>query len=174
MDTELEKLIAPCGLYCGACSIRLAGKRGDLKLLKQIAEVLTIQQGQPIQAKDLACDGCLSNEVVAVVCRNCELRACALQKGFRHCSECPDLPCKQLADFSKDGLPHHGEVLENIHRQRKIGFDSWAEEQRLRWRCPKCGGDVDWYAGQCYECAAMLAPQFSPPQVPGADTPTPP
>jgi hypothetical protein len=95
-----------------------------------------------------------------------------VQKGFRHCCECPDLPCKQLLDFSKDGLPHHGEVVENIHRQRNIGFDSWAEEQRLRWRCPKCGGDVDWYAGQCYECAAMLTPQFSTPKVPGADTPT--
>jgi hypothetical protein len=70
-------------------------------------------------------------------------------------------------EFSKDGLPHHGEVLENIRRQRKIGFDAWAEEQRLRWRCPKCGGSVDWYAGQCYKCAAALAPQFSPPQVPG-------
>jgi hypothetical protein len=36
MDSEEEKLVAPCGLYCGACSIRLAGKRGGLKLLKQI------------------------------------------------------------------------------------------------------------------------------------------
>jgi hypothetical protein len=108
--------------------------------------------------------------VVAIVCRDCELRACALHKGFRHCSGCPDSPCKRLVDFSKDGLPHHGEVLESILRQRKIGVDSWSEEQRLRWHCPKCGGDVDWYAGQCYKCAAILAPQFNPPQVPGADT----
>lgn len=172
MDSEREKLIAPCGLYCGACSILLAGKRRDQRLLEQIAEVLTIQQGQPIRAEDLACDGCLSNDVVAIVCRNCELRACALQKGVRHCSECPDSPCQPLADFSKDGLPHHAEVLESIQRQRKIGFDAWAEEQTLRWRCPACGGDIDWYASQCYQCAATLAPQFSPPQVPGVDTAT--
>jgi len=170
MDSEQEKLIAPCGLYCGACSIRLAGKRGDLNLLNQIAEVLTAQEGRPIRREDLACDGCLSNEVVAIVCRDCELRACALEKGFRHCSECPESPCKALVDFSRDGLPHHAEVLEAIQRQRKIGLDSWTEEQRLRWRCPECGGNVDWYAGQCYDCTAVLAPQFTPPQVPGADT----
>lgn len=170
MDREQEELVAPCGLFCGACSIRLAGKRGDANLLNQIAEVLTAQQGHPIQAKDLACDGCLSNEAVAIVCRDCELRACALKRGFRHCSGCPDSPCKALMEFSEDGLPHHGEVLENIQRQRTIGLNSWTEEQRRRWRCPKCGGDVDWYSGQCYECAAVLAPQFTPPQVPGADT----
>lgn len=169
MASELERLTAPCGLYCGACSIRLAWRRRDAKLLKEIAEVLTIQQGQPVQVDDLACDGCLSDEVVAIVCRNCELRACALKKGVRHCSECPDFPCQPLVDFSKDGLPHHGEILDSISRQRKIGLDAWAEEQRLRWRCPKCGGDVDWYADQCYDCGAKLTPQFSPPQVRGVD-----
>lgn len=172
MDSEQEKLIAPCGLYCGACSIRLAGKRRDQQLLAQIAEVLTIQQGQPIKVEDLACDGCLSSDVVAIVCRNCELRACALNKGIRHCSECSDSPCQPLVDFSKDGLPHHAEVLDSIQCQRKSGLDSWAEEQRKRWRCPACSGDIDWYAGQCYACGAALAAQFSPPQVPGADTAT--
>lgn len=173
MNSEHEKLVAPCGLYCGACSVRLAGKRNDLKLLGQIAEVLTIQQGQPIKVEDLACEGCLSNDVVAIVCRNCELRACALQKGLRHCSECPDSPCEKLVAFSKDGLPHHGEVLESIKRQRKIGYDAWTQEQEQRWRCPKCGAAVDWYAGQCYGCAATLALQFSPPQVPGTGNATP-
>jgi hypothetical protein len=170
MNSEHEELVAPCGLYCGACSIRLAGRRGDHELLKQIAEVVAVQQGQEIQAKDLACNGCLSSDVVAIVCRNCQIRACALKKGIRHCSECADLPCQQLTDFSKDGLPHHGEVLKNIDRRHKVGLASWAEEQRLRWRCPKCGAGVDWYASQCYECTADLPQQFSPPHVPGTDT----
>ena len=172
MDTDQEKLVAPCGLYCGACSIRLAGKRRDAKLLKKIADVLTIQRGQSIQAGDLWCDGCLSKETIAIVCRNCELRACALQRGLQHCSECPDSPCQQLVDFSRDGLPHHGEVLGDIESQRKMGLDRWAEDQRLRWRCPNCGAEVDWYGGQCYECADALAPQFSRPEVPSADSAT--
>lgn len=172
MDSEQEKLVAPCGLYCGACSIRLAGKRGDRKLLEQMAEVLTIREGQPIGVEDLACDGCLSSDVVAIVCRNCELRACAVRKGIRRCSECPDCPCRQLVDFSKDGLPHHAEVLDSIHSQRKAGYDAWVQGQESRWRCPKCGAAIDWYAGQCYECAAPLAPQFKPPELPGAGSAT--
>ena len=164
---ERENWAAPCGLYCGACSIRLAYKRGDSNLLDQIAEVLSEQHGQKIQAKDLACEGCLSPEVVAVVCRNCVLRSCALQKGVVQCSQCPDFPCKQLIDFSKDGLPHHGEVLENIRRRQEIGIDAWAEEQRKRWCCPHCGCNIDWYATQCPNCGAALTPQFNPPDISG-------
>ncbi len=166
-------MAAACGLYCGACPIRQAGKRGDLTLLKQIAEVLTVQQGQPIEAKDLACEGCLSGDVVAIVCRNCELRSCALRRGVQYCSRCPDLPCQLLLDFSKDGFPHHGEVLENIRRQRAAGLDSWAEAERARWRCPRCGAAIDWYSDQCHACSAELKPQFSPSEIPGAGTSTP-
>lgn len=170
MNIEQEKLAAPCGLYCGACSILLAGRRGDQALLRQIAEVLTVQQGQPIQAKDLICTGCLSTGSVAVVCRHCEIRACALRRGFRRCGECPDLPCERLVAFSRDGLPHHGEVLENILHQRRIGLDSWIEEQHRRWRCPGCGEGIDWYAGHCYRCNAALVVQFAPPLMPGPDS----
>jgi hypothetical protein len=163
---------ATCGLYCGACPIRQAGQRGDLALLKQIAEVLTVQQGQPIEAKDLACEGCLSSDVVAIVCRSCELRACALKRGVQHCSQCPDFPCQPLVDFSKDGFPHHGEALENIRRQRQAGLDVWLEDERARWRCPRCGADIDWYNAQCCTCSAELTPQFSPSEIPGAGTST--
>ncbi len=166
MAGRQDDLIAPCGLYCGACTIRLAGQRGDAKLLAQIAEALTIQQGKPIRMEDLACDGCLSSEVVAIVCRDCELRSCALRKGFRQCSGCPDSPCQALVAFSQDGFPHHGEVLDNMRRQSEVGTDRWAEEQRARWRCPQCGADIEWYAGQCCQCAAALNLQFAPPQMP--------
>ena len=163
-NKEQQNLIAPCGLYCGACTIRLAGKRGDTKLLEQIAEVLSVQRGRTIRTEDLACEGCLSPGVVAIVCRDCALRACALEKGLKHCSQCSDSPCQQIIDFNNDGLPHHGEVLENIHRQQQTGVNAWVEEQERRWGCSHCSCVIDWYAAQCPDCGFALTAQFSPPQ----------
>jgi len=164
-ERQQDAWAAPCGLYCGACTIRLAGKRGDASLLEQIAEVLSAQRGYPIErVEDLTCEGCLSPNVVAVVCRDCVLRSCALEKGINLCSQCTDFPCQQIIDFNNDGLPHHGEVLDSIRRQQQIGCDAWMEEQETRWRCPHCGGATDWYAAQCPECGSALTPQFGPPQ----------
>jgi len=178
-----QNLTAPCGLYCGACLIYLAGKRGDSGLLQQIAKGLSegLRQGgkgmpplrkgakiselrkQKLEAKDLACEGCLS-EIVAPHCRICGFRACVLEKGLLHCAHCADFACRELVDFDNDGLPHHGEVLANIRRQRDIGIDAWIAEQEERWRCPHCGCAVDWYARQCSGCGGALTGCFDWPE----------
>jgi hypothetical protein len=150
-----EKLAAPCGLYCGACSILAAIRKNDPQLLELIARGVADYLGHPVEAKDLACEGCLS-EVVAIVCRECRLRACAFERGLTHCAQCDDFPCQQIIDFNNDGLRHHSEVLNNIRRQREIGLDAWVKEQEERWRCPDCGCVVDWYAVKCPNCDATL------------------
>ena len=159
IDHERKNLAAPCGLYCGACSILVAGKRGDSKRLEQIAKGLAEYLGQPVEVRDLACEGCLS-EVVALHCRECVLAACALERGLIHCAQCSDFPCQRIIDFNNDGMRHHSEVLDNIRRQREIGIDTWIEEQEERWRCPHCGCVVDWYASQCPDCDTALAGHF--------------
>ncbi len=164
MSEESRNWVAPCGLYCGACTIRLAGKSGNRQLMEEIALALTARQGQAIRVDDLACEGCLSNEVVAIVCRDCALRACALEKEVGHCSCCPEYPCQAIVDFSRDGLPHHAEVPENISRQREVGRDSWADEQDKRWRCWHCEQAISWYDSQCPACGSPLGAQFTPPQ----------
>lgn len=165
MAEDRRNWVAPCGLYCGACTIRLAGKSGNRQLMEEIALALTARQGQSIQADDLACEGCLSDEKVAIVCRDCDLRACAMEKGVRHCSSCSEYPCQAIVDFSNDGLPHHAEVTENICRQLEIGLEAWADEQEKRWRCPQCGRVISWYDSQCSACGSPLSPQFAPPQM---------
>ncbi len=179
-----QNLAAACGLYCGACFIYLAGKRGDSESLAWIATGLSEQLGQAgsgmpplkkgpevsedlgqiLEVKDLACEGCLSSGAVFVICRVCAFRACALEKGLTHCSQCPDSPCQELVDFSNDIFPHHDEVLANIRRQRDIGIDAWIAEQEERWRCPHCGCATDWYASQCPDCGAALSGHFSLPE----------
>jgi len=178
-----RNLVAPCGLYCGACVMYCANKRGDSESLEQIAKTLpegiakmarsmspsgedidlSALEGQKLGIKDVACEGCLS-EIVAFPCRICGLRACALEKGLSNCYQCADSPCQQLIDFNNDGFPHHGEVLANIRRQRDIGIDAWIAEQEERWRCPQCGCASDWYARQCSGCGGVLTGCFDWPK----------
>jgi len=155
MGQEQKNLAAPCGLYCGACSIYVAGKRGDSKRLEQMASGLAQYYGRALEMKDLACEGCLS-EIVALHCRDCAIRYCAIEKGYSHCAQCSVFPCKQINDFNNDGMLHHGEILNNIKRQRDIGIDVWIEEQEERWRCPKCTCTVDWYSDQCPDCGTAI------------------
>jgi len=152
-------LTAPCGLYCGACSIYQAVKRKDAQFLEAavggIAEIL----GHSVDAKNLDCSGCLS-DTRAVQCRECDLRDCSQSKGYSHCVECDEFPCQPLTDFNNEAFPHHSEVFTNVLRQRDIGIASWIEEQRKRWRCPNCSGATDWYSEKCHRCGSMLKEHF--------------
>ena len=152
-------LAAPCGLYCGACSIRAAVNSGDTALLEMIASGVGKYLGHPVEVADLNCEGCLS-DVLGAPCRQCAIRDCAQSKGVTHCYRCDDFPCKTIADFNNDGMAHHAEVLGNIRRQREVGIDAWLREQGERWRCPACGCAVDWYAGKCAGCGATLEGHF--------------
>jgi hypothetical protein len=151
--------VAPCGLYCGACSIRAAVKGGDIALLELIALGVGKHLGHAVAAKDLVCEGCLS-DVLGAPCRQCAIRDCAVSRGITHCSQCGDFPCQTIADFNNDGMAHHAEVLDNIRRQREVGIDSWLREQQERWRCPACGCETNWYAGKCSKCGGALEGHF--------------
>lgn len=156
---DKKKFVAPCGLYCGACSIRAAYNRKDEQLLKTMADGVSIYLGHKVEANDLACEGCLS-DVVAISCRECKIRDCAFARGLTRCSECADFPCELVTSFNNDGLPHHAEVLKNVRRQKEVGVDSWLAEQDKRWRCPSCSAGTDWYAGRCPECDSAIGGQF--------------
>jgi len=157
---EKNKLAAPCGLYCGACSIYIADKRDDIAKLEQMVPGISQYCGKSLEIKDLACEGCLS-DTVAIHCRECTIRSCAAGKGYSNCSNCADVPCKSIIEFNNDGMLHHGEVLKNLLSQQEIGVAAWIEQQQDRWRCTKCNCAVDWYADQCPECGSPIASRWS-------------
>jgi hypothetical protein len=156
---DKKKFVAPCGLYCGACSIRAAYNRKDAQLLQAMADGVSLYLGHKVEAKDLACKGCLS-DVVSISCRECKIRDCGFAKGLNCCSECTDSHCELVTNFNNDGLPHHAEVLKDIRRQKEVGVDSWLAEQDKRWRCPSCSAETDWYANKCHSCGADLSGHF--------------
>ena len=159
MKGDRKDFAAPCGLYCGACSIRAAYNRKDDQLLKAMADGVSLYLGHKVETGDLACEGCLS-DLLAAPCRECEIRDCALSRGYTRCAECNDFPCDRIRNFNNDGMPHHSEVIKNVHRQKEVGVDSWIVEQDKRWRCPNCSAEINWYAGQCPECDNVLGGQF--------------
>jgi len=182
-----KNLVAPCGLYCGACMIYHANKRGDTEFLTQIKErfsklVSCLKEGKRIPGMppptkdfdparmqreieigviDLNCEGCLS-DVLGFPCRNCGFCECVQEKGLTNCSQCPEVPCQWLIDFNNDGIPHHGEVLGNIQRQKEIGIHAWLAEQEERWRCARCSSTLTWYDTECPDCGATQSQTFGP------------
>jgi hypothetical protein len=143
-------LIAYCGLYCGACSFKLAVDENDR------AHVLSLpdRYEKAKQAELETCPGC-RNEVVAANGDPCKTRACARARAFDHCGVCPDFPCDALSAFAGDGVPHHGQTLENLRRIRDVGTASWLSEQEAQWTC-SCGAKRSWYVDRCPKCGARL------------------
>ena len=43
---QQQNVVAPCGLYCGACSTYAAGKRGDSERLKEFASLVSQYRGR--------------------------------------------------------------------------------------------------------------------------------
>jgi len=157
---EREKLAAPCGLYCGACSIYIARKRGDEAAVNTMAKRISEARGSEIRPEeDITCNGCLSSQL-AIFCRQCDMRTCAVEKGVTHCAQCSEFPCPTITDFNDDGRPHHSEVLDNVRRQQETGIDAWLDEQEDRWRCPDCGCVIGWYDTKCPQCTTALPEQF--------------
>ncbi len=111
MPDGRRKQAAPCGLYCGSCSELLLDK---------------------------TCHGCVCE------CGQCAAgphrtictiyRCCIIERGLESCAECKDFPCTRLIQFAYDPIWRtHLPVLENLRRIRRIGVETWLDEQETYW-----------------------------------------
>lgn len=117
---DRAKLIAPCGLDCGICTLYLC--RDD----KQLADSL-ISQG--ISKEALPCDGCRAVEGrCPVINGKCATFECADENGISFCSECNDFPCMKLAPAADkaDILPHNTKLYKLCVIQR-LGVEELIE-----------------------------------------------
>jgi hypothetical protein len=110
-QTEDYRLVAPCGLYCGACIDYLVYK---------------------------SCHGCGCDcgECAASAHHGtCDIhRCCVEQKAHETCSDCDEFPCSKLIQFCYNPVwPHHLPVIENLRRQKARGAKKWLEEQKQAW-----------------------------------------
>ena len=54
MEIQKQKLAAPCGLYCGVCSIRITHRDDNHKLKERLSAVYGFRP------EEIRCEGCLS------------------------------------------------------------------------------------------------------------------
>jgi len=139
----LEELIAYCGLYCGACSFKVAFDENDRSHIENMPEKYDKYRNLPLEF----CPGCrLENQ-----CGKCDIKDCAEHKGVQYCSQCNEFPCQKLEDFNNDGIPHHSESISNLQQIKQMGPENWIALQKEKWTC-ECGTKYSWYQKVCHNC----------------------
>jgi hypothetical protein len=147
-----ENLVAPCGLYCGACPMYLASQQKDGQKIEALHKQFS-SGNMKLAVEDLLCDGCIANGRIASFCRKCGIRDCASKKTkSQRCSECSDFACSRITGFNNDGMLHHAEVLENLRQLRGMGIKEWTKHEAARWSCPQCKSQISWYDAECSKC----------------------
>ncbi|MFW9987238.1 MAG: DUF3795 domain-containing protein [Candidatus Odinarchaeota archaeon] len=144
-----KTLLAPCGLYCGVCSIYIADRANNSKFKR-----ILLDWSKPFSKTidDIKCKGCLAKnqEDLFVYCKICSIRDCVKSKGFESCYQCEDFPCKFIDKFP---FPIGKKViLRAIPRWKELGTEKWVEEEKKRYQCPECGNPLFRGAKHCNKC----------------------
>lgn len=146
-----EELLAPCGLYCGVCSIYIAHRDNNEKF-KHV--LLPVYRAFAKSIDDIACTGCLSSGVVFSVCRACSIKKCNEEKGTKGCYQCNDFPCKFINNFP---VPVAKEVMmRTIPFWRENGTEKFVEEEEKRYICPECGNSLFRGVKKCNKCGLLV------------------
>ena len=104
-------LVAPCGIWCGGCSLYLVKEQPHLR------EML-IKHG--VKEEQLPCEGCRAEDGNCKhLDERCEQYACAQDKGITYCYECQDFPCNRLhpAADRAESLPHNLKMFAQCYIQ---------------------------------------------------------
>ncbi len=148
-DEELDAtLAAPCGLYCGSCSIFRAYFDRDHEKLEVLAKTFSCSKDE------VHCSGCRT-EPKFCWSGDCEFKTCTAEKGVKFCYECSEYPCERMNSFV-ESAPHHRVVLENFSRMKEVGWRKWLMEQDEKWRCGVCRAKLDSYDTTCPACGSQV------------------
>ena len=87
----MKQLIAICGIDCEQCDAYIATKNNDQALREKTAKLWAELNNAPILPEHINCEGCRVNGVKTFFCSTlCQVRQCAISKGYETCSDCPD------------------------------------------------------------------------------------
>mgnify|MGYP001014347883 CR=1 FL=1 len=158
LTKDEECLIAPCGIYCGACdpflgrSNKLAKELYRIIIGFNIADVSPIMLGvEQERIKDFltilkqmgeakACPGCLAGGGNPA----CPVKICIGEKGGLTCAECDKMPCsgdKNKGEREPMSAPDILEMItkryanwnmENLQRIREVGYRQFIDEMQQK------------------------------------------
>ncbi len=121
-------MFAPCGMNCTVCYVHLKKKK--------------------------PCGGCLGDDANKPErCKSCNIKICAQDRGFTHCFDCVDFPCKRIKNLEKSYQKRYQvSLVENSKLVREKGLGAFFQNERLRWTCTECQGIISLHDKVCSEC----------------------
>jgi predicted nucleic acid binding AN1-type Zn finger protein len=93
-----ENVIAFCGLICDECPAFTAKRTDNNELRKKTAEEWSSPEWT-VEAHEINCDGCISEDELFKHCTICKVRTCGSEKGVTNCAYCTDYPCGLLEEL---------------------------------------------------------------------------
>ncbi|MFZ5917020.1 MAG: DUF3795 domain-containing protein [Chloroflexota bacterium] len=97
----MDKMIAYCGLICTDCPAYLATQANDRAGLERVAAMWRQEFNAPdITVESVICDGCVTDG--GRKCGHwseCDVRACAMERGVVNCAHCDDYGCPIIEGF---------------------------------------------------------------------------
>ncbi|MBN1665262.1 MAG: DUF3795 domain-containing protein [Deltaproteobacteria bacterium] len=158
-----KNLMAPCGLYCGACGVYIATRDKNEKFKAVMANLYQTKLGET------ECLGCMQADPPPKLynyCRMCSIRDCVKSKGFYSCHQCKEWPCGMIENF---GLATGFRVMKRTiplwrnkvaeHGDEK-GCIEWARAELDRYHCSTCGKPLFRGAQQCRACKKPVADEL--------------
>lgn len=124
------KLVAPCGLYCGACYAYLRDKN--------------------------KCFGCrVDFETKPAYCLKCKIANCEIlaksSSGF--CYLCEKFPCQRLKQLDKRyRIKYNTSLIQNLIFIKENGIDKFLENEKIIRTCRDCGSIISIHWKTCKSC----------------------
>jgi len=158
-----KDLMAPCGLYCGACGVYIATRDGNEKFRAIMANLFGTKPEETV------CLGCMqpeSSEKLYAYCRTCTIRDCVKSKGYYSCHQCEEWPCSIIENFSnplgvrvmKRAIPIWRAKVAEYGDEK--GSVEWARLECERYHCPSCGEPLFRGIQSCRACKKPVADEL--------------
>jgi hypothetical protein len=162
-EIKNRDLMAPCGLYCGACGVYIATRDGNEKFRAAMANLYGTRP------EETACLGCMQPDPAKKIyayCTTCKIRDCVKSKGYYSCHQCQEWPCSQIENFGfatgrkvmKRAIPIWRAKVAEFGDEK--GSAEWARSECERYHCPSCGNPLFRGAQRCRECKSVIADQL--------------
>ncbi len=162
-EIKNKNLMAPCGLYCGACGIYIATRDKNKKFRSIMGNLYGTKP------EETECMGCMQPdppEKLYGYCITCKIRDCVKSKGFYSCHQCSGWPCDMIENF---GLATGKNVMLStipIWREKvsehgdEKGSIEWARSVCGRYHCSTCGKPLFRGAQTCRSCKKFVAEEL--------------
>lgn len=125
-----NRLIAPCGIYCGACYMFLREKK--------------------------RCFGCRIESVdKPKYCYKCKIANCErlLKTSSGFCNDCEKFPCQRLKQLDKRyRTKYNTNLIQSQIVIKEKGMDTFLNQESATRTCPNCGSVVSMHWKDCAQC----------------------